>query len=71
MKRIRVGGLFDGETFRDDPVILTFEDGRITDIAWKARGRVDLDFENAFAMPGLIDCHAHLTLPGDDATTKL
>lgn len=65
MKRIRVGGLFDGETFRDDPVILTFEDGRITDIAWKTRGRVDWDYENAFAMPGLIDCHAHLTLPGD------
>ena len=63
--RVRVGGLFDGTTFRAEPAILTIDEGLIADIAGPARGPVDLDWEKAYAMPGLIDCHAHVTLPAD------
>jgi imidazolonepropionase-like amidohydrolase len=63
--RIRVGGVFDGASFRPEPAILTIDDGQIADVARPGRGPVDVDWEKAFALPGLIDCHAHVTLPAD------
>jgi imidazolonepropionase-like amidohydrolase len=63
--RIRVGGVFDGTSFRAESAILTIDGGRIADVARPGRGPVDVDWERAFVLPGLIDCHAHVTLPAD------
>lgn len=60
---------FDGKHYREGPLTLHVEDGRIQDVATGDHSR---EFEGrgipvvrgAFVMPGLVDAHVHLLLHG-------
>ena len=73
IKGLRAGSVFDG-TGRPEEAdrILLYEEGRIVDLLpgnqeemLRGRGVTVEDFTDCFLMPGMIDAHVHLMLPGD------
>jgi imidazolonepropionase-like amidohydrolase len=66
---LRGGAIFDSEarTFRA-PADLVCRAGRIAEISATAAvepGTIEIDCTGKFLLPGLIDCHVHLTVAGD------
>jgi imidazolonepropionase-like amidohydrolase len=66
---LRGGAIFDSEarTFRA-PADLVCRGGRVAEISTSAAvdaGAVEIDCSGMYLLPGLIDCHVHLTASGD------
>jgi imidazolonepropionase-like amidohydrolase len=66
---LRGGAIFDSEarTFRA-PADLVCRGGRIAEISATTAGEpgtIEIDCTGKFLLPGLIDCHVHLTVAGD------
>lgn len=62
--RIRVDSYFDGEQYRrNGPVFIEVEEGVIAGVHPAAEG-IKADLTAAFAMPGLVEAHAHIFLDG-------
>ena len=68
---IRAGHLFDstGDTYRDN-VVITVENDRIKAVTPAGStqippGATVVDLSNSYVMPGLIDCHTHLSSRAD------
>lgn len=61
---IRAGGFFDGEQFRQGPVLVLIEDGVITSVDVTTTQCPDdvslIDLDKAFLLPGLVDAHTHM-----------
>src|SRR3974390_1110536 len=66
--RLLADSYFDGRAERgpkDGPYLISIEDGRIRSIEAGATG-APADVKAAFAMPGLVEAHAHLFLDGGE-----
>ncbi|WP_421843129.1 amidohydrolase family protein [Mycobacterium sp.] len=61
---IRAGRIFDGHEFRDGPVIVVVENGRISAVDFTAADSPHktalIDLGESTLLPGLVDAHAHL-----------
>ncbi|HET8589163.1 MAG TPA: hypothetical protein VFM01_05970, partial [Nakamurella sp.] len=66
-RTVYAGGMvFDGtgtDPFRADAAV---QDGRITEIGTGIDGDEVIDCAGATLLPGLIDCHVHVTSSGPD-----
>src|SRR6202165_2097165 len=76
MKRIRVGHLVDGtgaSPLKDAAVLVDGERiiavGQDADVPSPA-GAETLEFAPQTLVPGLVDCHSHLNLPGDGTSIE-
>ncbi len=70
---IRADRLFDGTGAPPVPdPVLAIDDGRITAVfqGQAPEGAEVLDYRGCTLMPGLIDAHVHLNLPGDGSTLE-
>lgn len=65
MRHFRCHAWFDGERLRDDPVVITVDHGTIVALG-SASVPDDGVIDAGFAMPGLVEAHAHLFLDGDE-----
>jgi imidazolonepropionase-like amidohydrolase len=68
---VRAGHLFDGtgDAFRDD-VVIRVEDGKIASVTAAASASIPagakvVDLSKQWVLPGLIDCHTHLSFRSD------
>ena len=76
LRRIELGRLIDG--CGSAPVLhaaVLIEDGRIVEIGpastvSRPESAQVFAFHNATAVPGFIDCHAHMTMPGDGTSVE-
>lgn len=64
-RRILARQIFDGERLLDGPHLVRVEDGTISAVEKAPAGEAgDSDVVAAFAMPGLVEAHAHIFLDG-------
>ena len=66
--------VFDGTGSDPRPADVTVADGRIVDVGLGLDGDVAIDLDGAALLPGLFDCHAHisfLTTRGDEEARKV
>lgn len=63
MLTIRARRLFDGHDLLEERVVRV-DNGKIIDVA--AGGEADVDLGDVTLLPGLIDCHVHLTFDASD-----
>lgn len=78
MKAIKAKKLYNGlGEFTENPILI-IEDNIIKDILNRSNYEKlkhykiseEIDYSDSYLMPGLIDCHTHLMLPGDGTTTE-
>ena len=76
MKAIKAKKLYNGlGEFTENPILI-IEDNIIKDILNRSNYEKlkhykiseEIDYSDSYLMPGLIDCHTHLMLPGDGTT---
>jgi imidazolonepropionase-like amidohydrolase len=74
--RIKMGRLLDGRGSTGMPhAAVLIDDDRILEagpatMVSRPKSAQVLEFHGATALPGLIDCHAHLTMPGDGTSVE-
>ena len=61
----RGGAVFDGSGSTPSRADVTVEDGRIVDVGTGLDGDEAVDVSGRTILPGLFDCHVHVTF-GDD-----
>ena len=78
LSAFKLKGLYDGKgNFIEKPVLI-LKDGIFNEILDSSLyGKLEtlnisdiVDFSDKYAMPGLIDCHPHLMLPGNGDTAE-
>lgn len=62
----RNGTLYDPRTRTADRADVVVADGRIAEVGTGLDGDVEVDCTDRGILPGLIDCHVHLTMTGTD-----
>lgn len=62
----RGGTLFDAVSCRADSADIAVEDGWITEVGTGLDGDVEIDCTGRGVLPGLFDCHVHLTMSNTD-----
>jgi imidazolonepropionase-like amidohydrolase len=62
---LRQGTVFDGTGSAPRPADVAFEDGRIVAVGTGLDGDQPVDASGLTVLPGLFDCHVHLTSSGD------
>ena len=63
----RGGSVFDGSGAAPSLADVTVEDGRIVDVGTRLDGDDEIDATGKTILPGLFDCHVHVTLGTIDA----
>src|SRR6202012_2212528 len=68
---LRGGQVFDGTGAAPIPADVALEDGRIVDVGRGLDGDVSVDVTGQTVLPGLFDCHVHVTSSGVDVLERL